>query len=66
MRFSIATLGAALLSVIAAAQNCTPGEYRCRSTIYPVLCDATGNWVILQACPDGTQCIEEGGGVYCG
>lgn len=30
MRFSIVTLGAALLSVGVAAQNCTPGEYRCR------------------------------------
>ncbi|KAK1772149.1 hypothetical protein QBC33DRAFT_411 [Phialemonium atrogriseum] len=63
MRFFIFTIGA--LVSAAAAQNCTPGSYRCRSPTFPAVCDQSGQWVVLQQCPNGWICIENNGSVNC-
>ncbi|WQF78913.1 Putative carbohydrate-binding module family 19 [Colletotrichum destructivum] len=65
MRFSAVAL-VFLLSAFAEAQQCsTPGRYQCRANVFPAVCDGSGNWVILQRCPNNWRCIENNGSVYC-
>ncbi|KAJ0311293.1 hypothetical protein COL516b_002001 [Colletotrichum fioriniae] len=64
MRFSIVSI-VAIVVAFAEAQQCTPGRYQCRSNVFPAVCDASGNWVVLQRCPDNWRCIENNGSVTC-